>query len=45
VINVEHRALIPELNIPAVLYGPGETPARPAAIVSALAGLLRFRET
>ena len=41
VINVEDRELAAALGVPTVLYGPGETPRRPGAIVLALERLLK----
>lgn len=40
VINVEHRALIDNLDIPVVVYGASALPARPEIIVSRLKKLL-----
>jgi hypothetical protein len=41
VVNAEHRELAASLGVPIVLYGPGETPMRPGAIVLALERLLK----
>jgi hypothetical protein len=40
VINVQHRRLIDDLDVPVVVYGGSETPAFPDVIVSKLKRLL-----
>jgi hypothetical protein len=39
-INVQHRAVIDDLDVPVVVYGGSETPARSDVIVSKLKRLL-----
>jgi hypothetical protein len=40
VINVQHRGLINDLEVPVIVYGGSETPADPDVIVSKLRRLL-----